>query len=109
MYIFSGFVYNAGGSAKLVKLTNYNRQLAGNSLILRFVMRDVIWTIIIIWLIYKLIDLFKAVNTKRTTVNAHTQHQGQSETTHHPNKDIKEAVRRHINKTGEYVDFEEVK
>lgn len=70
-------------------------------------MRDVIWTIILIWLIYKLIDIVRALNTSRNaikeTVNEHT-----SQPKHNKNDTIREAVNRHIDKTGEYVDFEEM-
>lgn len=76
-------------------------------------MRDIIWTVIVVWLIYKLVEIFKALNVKKSYINnqpgeqqSHTSH---NKTTGHGNKDIKEAVRQHINKTGEYVDFEEIK
>jgi ABC-type nickel/cobalt efflux system permease component RcnA len=78
-------------------------------------MKDIIWTIIIVWLIYKVIELFKSATVKRSY--AHHSQGGEQQETHqnhtkgsgHAHKDIKEAVRQHINKTGEYVDFEEIK
>lgn len=76
-------------------------------------MRDVIWTLIIIWLIYKLIDVFKAITVKKSYVNSQpTGHQQQS-TAHspgnHSKQDIQNAIKKHLNKEGEYVDFEEIK
>lgn len=76
-------------------------------------MRDIIWTLIVVWLIYKLVEIFKSLNVKRSYVN--NQDRGEqaqtnyNKSTGHDNKDIKQAVRQHINKTGEYVDFEEIK
>lgn len=76
-------------------------------------MKDIIWTIIVVWLIFKVIDLFKMATVKRSYVN-HPQQEQPAEpeckkkgNTHVDS--IKDAVRQHINKTGEYVDFEEIK
>lgn len=76
-------------------------------------MKDIIWTLIIVWLIYKIVELFKMATVKRSYINNQTQHKQnnpQTEKAANPtNKDIKDAIRRHINKAGEYVDFEEIK
>jgi len=76
-------------------------------------MRDIIWTLIIIWLIYKLIDVFKAITVKKSYVNnqhSTTQQQRASYTSNtSPKKDVKSAIQKHLNNDGEYVDFEEVK
>ena len=77
-------------------------------------MKDIIWTLIIVWLIYKVIDVFRSNTIKRTfssTNNQHTEQHNQT-TTHSnpkPEKHVKDAVKKHLNKEGEYVDFEEVK
>jgi len=75
-------------------------------------MRDVIWTIIIIWLVYKVIDLFKAVNVKRSYVNTqqqepHRPHNQAPHSTRSP-QDVKSAMQKHLNNDGEYIDFEEI-
>lgn len=77
-------------------------------------MRDIIWTIIGIWVIYKLYEAFKHVSGKRTQTQSyqshtHTNYEKQREgdvkvnyaqTKHKP----------HIKpEHGEYVDYEEVK
>lgn len=78
-------------------------------------MRDIIWTLIIIWLIYKLVDMFKALNAKRSYANPQQQNtyrqttSSQASATAPSKKDIKSAVQKHLNNEGEYVDFEEVK
>lgn len=85
----------------------------GKSLILNPVMRDVIWTFIVIWLIYKLVDVFKAVTAKRTvSANSDPRRETRQSSGHsasHSQKDMKSALQKHLNKEGEYVDFEEVK
>lgn len=70
-------------------------------------MRDVIWTIIVIWLIYKLIDIVRALNTSKNTVKR-TVNEQPVQPTHHTTDDLRKAVNRHIDQTGDYVDFEEI-
>ncbi len=75
-------------------------------------MRDIIWTIIVVWLVYKVVDVFKNSAAKRAAKEQSYSSSEQSQSTHgpsHSEKDIKEAVKKHLNKEGEYVDFEEVK
>lgn len=73
-------------------------------------MRDVIWTIIGIWLIYKLVDMFKGTASKRSDSNSRESEQPlHSSKTQHKEKDIRSAVNKHLNNEGEYVDFEEIK
>lgn len=77
-------------------------------------MRDIIWTLIIVWLIYRLVDIFKSSTTKRAYTHTGAQTGGhQQNTSSHtaprPDKDIKKAIRKHLNNEGEYVDFEEIK
>jgi hypothetical protein len=72
-------------------------------------MRDIIWTLIVVWLIYKIVNIFRINSTK----NAYSQNkQANPSSNNHKateDKDIKEAIRKHVNKEGEYVDFEEIK
>ncbi|HRD40812.1 MAG TPA: DUF4834 family protein [Bacteroidia bacterium] len=73
-------------------------------------MRDLIWTIIAIWVVWKLIDAFRSysakstqgstANNNRTSYNYNTTNQQQN---HSPKKgELKPDA-------GEYVDYEEVK
>jgi hypothetical protein len=76
-------------------------------------MRDIIWTLIIVWLIYKVIDLFK-INAGKKNFADHQDEQFQRQnsagnTNSSPEKDLKNAVKKHLNNEGEYIDFEEVK
>ncbi|MCC6182265.1 MAG: hypothetical protein IT237_10555 [Bacteroidia bacterium] len=70
-------------------------------------MRDIIWTIIVIWLVWKIYNLFKSTSQKRTNHNQTTtkQHKegetfinytNSQKTTYNP-------------KDAEYVDYEEIK
>ena len=72
-------------------------------------MRDLIWTIITIWVVWRLIEAFRSIsatrNTQRSTMNSpgdestHSHHNGNSV----PKKgELKPDA-------GEYVDYEEVK
>jgi hypothetical protein len=72
-------------------------------------MRDIIWTLIIVWLIYKVAGIFK-INASKSSYSE-TKQKDSSVNTHKTpeEKDIKEAIRKHVNKEGEYVDFEEIK
>lgn len=74
-------------------------------------MKDIIWTLIVIWFVMRLVELFK-VSVSRKSANSgpmryHTQ---SAEASSENNSDkLKKAVREHVNKEGEYVDYEEVK
>lgn len=76
-------------------------------------MRDIIWTLIVIWLVYKIVAVFKTASAKKSATTAN--HSNFNEDQHFNNtssgtkKDIKAAVKKHVNNEGEYVDFEEVK
>lgn len=73
-------------------------------------MRDLVWTLIIIWLIYKLVAMFKGVSPKKNfAFNNTNSNKGQTSNNTTADKDIKNAVKKSIDKEGEYVDFEEVK
>ena len=74
------------------------------------IMRDFIWTIIIVWLVYKVVDIFKSNSAKRAfNTNQSRQKTNMHSTSKPEEKDIKDAVKKHLNNEGEYVDFEEVK
>lgn len=77
-------------------------------------MRDIIWTLIVVWLIYKLVDVFKAVSSPKKEMHSASQQRTAQSTAStqahtHSERDIKNAIQKHLNKEGEYVDFEEVK
>lgn len=70
-------------------------------------MRDIIWTVIIVWLVYKFIEIFKAAGQKKRFVyqqrdaKTHTENNFQSQTR-------KTAPRKSADTEGEYVDYEEI-
>lgn len=70
-------------------------------------MRDIIWTLIIVWLIYKVIDIFRAIPAKKSSDQQDRNISGHTFST--TAKDPKSAAKKHANNAGEYVDFEEVK
>lgn len=70
-------------------------------------MRDLVWTVIAIWLVYRLVDLFKSVKIKSVNRPSET-HQATNTSYQHSEKEIKKAVRKRINEDGDYVDFEEL-
>lgn len=76
-------------------------------------MRDIIWTVILIWLVYKIASIFR-LNTSRTAPggSSHTEQTSRNTASHSAvrnDEEIKKAVKNHLNKEGEYVDFEELK
>lgn len=72
-------------------------------------MRDIIWTLIIIWLIYKVVEIFRSASATRSAAN-HAQGPEASDIHRSaPKRDIKKALKKHLNSEGEYVDFEEIK
>lgn len=73
-------------------------------------MRDIIWTIIGIWVIYKLYEAFKQVSGRKTqsyqtNVNYGEQQEGEVKVNYTQNKNKPHIKPEH----GEYVDYEEVK
>lgn len=74
-------------------------------------MRDVVWTLIVIWLVYRLIDIFKRNSNKKSanTIQSNPSsdlHQNESTS---QESEIKKALKKQLNKEGEYIDFEEIK
>lgn len=73
-------------------------------------MRDVFWTIIVIWLIYQLINIFKSGGQKKKYVYNNSQPENeQANAQPFVKKDVKSALKKHADKEGEYVDYEEIK
>lgn len=68
--------------------------------------KDLIWTLIIVWLVYKLIDVFRASSSKKQTVYSQTGSNSKSNQAK-PNKH--NAIKKGADKEGDYVDFEEIK
>jgi hypothetical protein len=67
-------------------------------------MRDIIWTIIIVWLVWKIIDTFQKISKRPT--DSYKQHSFNGETTILD----KNAQKSRFNPgDAEYVDYEEVK
>lgn len=65
-------------------------------------MRDVIWTLIIVWLVYRIVSAFKAKPS--STGYSSTTAAEPSENTKQ-----KEAAKRSLEKEGDYIDYEEIK
>jgi len=72
-------------------------------------MRDIIWTIIVIWVVWRLIDAFRSISATRKTQgstvneNRRQQHYHENTTSAAPKKGGLKSD------AGEYVDYEEVK
>jgi hypothetical protein len=77
-------------------------------------MRDLIWTIIIIWVVFKIISLFKGTTVRKTFVyQKHEYHNNQhkpegSVTVENKNNSAENSGKR-SSADDEYVDFEEIK
>ncbi|MDO8998348.1 MAG: hypothetical protein Q7W45_01185 [Bacteroidota bacterium] len=72
-------------------------------------MKDVIWTLIIVWLIYKLVDIFKSSPKKSFVNNNNQSNTTESKVNFSTKKDSKDIVQKSADKEGDYVDFEEIK
>jgi hypothetical protein len=73
-------------------------------------MKDIIWTIIIIWLVFRLIAVIKSFGKKRAFNSGSPDvHNDGFSSPSGSEKDLKSARQKHLNKEGEYVDFEEIK
>lgn len=70
-------------------------------------MRDIIWTLIIIWLVYKVVAMFKGNSTAKSKINFNSENTEDSASSH--NKGTKADLTKPLNKEGEYVDYEEIK
>jgi hypothetical protein len=71
--------------------------------------RDIIWTIIIVWVVWKIYDAFKSVSRSKNSVpafNRNQSYQKEGEVKIDKRVDLKS----HFGPSdGEYVDYEEVK
>lgn len=73
-------------------------------------MRDLIWTLIVIWLVYRVVNVFKNTSTKGQQFNSSDNTSSNSYTQTTVNKkDVDHAIKKGVNKEGEYVDYEEIK
>ncbi len=68
-------------------------------------MRDLIWTIIIVWVVWKVYDAFKSISkAKPQRTDSYSQKEGEVKIDRHVN------LKSHFNPDdAEYVDYEEVK
>jgi len=71
-------------------------------------MRDIIWTIIVIWLVYKLVDIFRGSGQKKKYVYNQESQQHHANQTTFDKSDTKSATQKRADTEGEYVDFEEM-
>jgi hypothetical protein len=72
-------------------------------------MRDIIWTIIGIWILWKLIDAFRSFSSKKTVGNQHTYRDQNQNSTHDTSQKSQQKKGELKPDAGEYVDYEEVK
>lgn len=69
-------------------------------------MRDIIWTIILIWLVWKIYDMFKSIPKTQPISKNTSQYRKEGEIRIEKNVQQKS----HFNENdGEYVDYEEIK
>jgi hypothetical protein len=72
-------------------------------------MKDIIWTVIIVWFIYKIVDIFKNASTRKFSGSG-ADNKTQTMNAERPdNSRLKSVLHKRMNKEGEYVDFEETK
>ncbi len=71
-------------------------------------MRDIIWTLIVIWLLYKVVAMFRG-NASQKTQDSANHDPSNSSFTEKNGTDSKSAIKKHLNNEGEYVDYEEIK
>ncbi len=81
-------------------------------------MRDIIWTVIVLWLVWKVLDAFKLITKSQQKQSAGYQNYNQNQQGYtNQKKDGEVKVESFANKQkphfkptdGEYVDYEEVK
>lgn len=72
-------------------------------------MRDIIWTLIILWLVFRLVAVFKNIAQKKSNHQFQNRNPEPEFKTSNSQKDLKSALKKHLNSEGEYVDYEEVK
>lgn len=67
-------------------------------------LRDVVWTLIVVWLVYKISYWFRSLNQKKTAQQASRPFNQQNEPS-----SKKAGKEQPYDNVGEYVDFEELK
>lgn len=74
-------------------------------------MRDIVWTLIVIWLVYKVVAIFKGNSSQKSKLNNSNFDQDTSFDNPKSSKEqkVNSAVKKHLNNEGEYIDFEEMK
>jgi hypothetical protein len=76
-------------------------------------MKDIIWTIIILWVVYKIVDIFRNTSVKKSSsYTSFDSRNGQQkpEGSVTVEKNDKNGKTPKINSTdGEYIDYEEIK
>ena len=71
-------------------------------------MRDIVWTVIIIWVVWKIYDAFKNVSKTKSHSQGFNQKQQRKEGEVKIDKTVEQ--KSHFNPNdGEYVDYEEIK
>jgi hypothetical protein len=78
--------------------------ISGLLRIFAMLMRDVIWTVIIVWLVYRLVEFFRGAGQKKTVSNSEPQ-RGNAVN----QEQVRSAVKKSADREGEYIDFEEIK
>lgn len=78
-------------------------------------MRDIIWTVIIVWVVWKIYDAFKNVSKPKTQTHGYNSHQHNNFHSQKKEGEVKidptaTKQKSHFKpEDGEYVDYEEVK
>lgn len=75
-------------------------------------MRDIIWTIIVVWVVWKLIDALRAISASKTTNGStvnNSRYNDSYNSTGSQSSQEKPKKGELKSDAGEYVDFEEVK
>lgn len=73
-------------------------------------MRDIIWTIIVIWVVWRLIDAFRSISATRKAHSNHSDNQSGNQNYEQSNNDVVTPKKGELKSdAGEYIDYEEVK
>jgi hypothetical protein len=73
-------------------------------------MRDLIWTIIGIWVIWRIIEAFRSFSSSKRTQTTYTrQHNQQQDNTYNTTQDPPQKKGELKPDAGEYIDYEEIK
>jgi hypothetical protein len=72
-------------------------------------MRDIIWTIIGIWILWKIIEAFRSFSSKKPAGNQYTHHDQTQNNTQDTSQKPQQKKGELKPDAGEYVDYEEIK